>query len=145
MEESHMRYILHTLFVAAIAVALAATPSEASAKRHQKKGGKAASPHSMTGCLARGSEANTYVLNNTESKGPKTAEIISSKVDLAPHVGHKVTLTGTTVSTKAAAKAEVKAEGKKATKGDVKKEMKEEAGEHHMSVTALTMVSASCS
>jgi hypothetical protein len=133
-----MRYMLHTMLAATVAVALVAAPAQASAKRSQKK---AAPAHSMTGCLSKGTEANTYVLANSEAKGPKTAEIVSSSVDLAPHVGHKVTITGTTVSTKTAAKAEAKAEGKKKAS---KSEMKEEAGEHHMKVTGLKMVASSC-
>ena len=139
-----MRYMLHMLLAAGVAVALAAAPADASAKQYGKKkggGGGSGAAHSMTGCLAKGTEANTYTLTNSEAKGPKTAEIISSTVDLAPHVGHKVTITGTTVSTKAAAKTEAKAEGKKKMP---KGEMKEEAGEHHMKVTGLKMVSAAC-
>jgi trans-2-enoyl-CoA reductase len=134
-----MRYTLHMLVATAIALTLAvAQPAAATQKK-----GQSASAHSMTGCLAKGTEANTYVLNNTESKGPKTVEIVgaASGVDLAAHVGHKVTITGSTVGEKAAAKAEAKAAGKKETKKDVK----EEAGEHHMHVTGLKMVSTSCS
>src|SRR5436309_13740310 len=113
-----MRYMLHTLLAAAVTVALAATPTEASTKRHQKGGGGGA--HAMTGCLAKGTEANSYTLNSVEGKGPKTVEIIetASGVDLAPHVGHKVTITGTTIATKAAAKVEAKGAGKKATKSE---------------------------
>ena len=98
----------------------------------QKKA--AGSSHSMTGCLQKGDEANTFKLTSVEGSGPKTVEIVgmASGVDLAPHVGHKVTITGTTVGAKAAAKAE-------GTKGT-----KEERGEHHMRVTAVKMVSATC-
>ena len=139
-----MKYMLHVVLATAVAIALAAAPTQASAKRYQKKGGGGA--HSMTGCLAKGTEANTYVLNNAEGKGPKTVEIIetASGVDLAPHVGHKVTITGTTIGTKAAAKSEAKAEGKTGKKG-AKSEMKEEAGEHHMRVTAVKMLANTCS
>ena len=138
-----MRYMLHTLLATTVAVALAAAQPQAATKHVQKKKA-AAAPHSMTGCLAKGTGASTYTLN-TDGKGPKTVEILSSSVDLAPHVGHKVTITGTTVGEKAAAKAEVKAEGKKGTKAEVKKEVKDEAGEHHMNVTGLKMVAPTCS
>lgn len=140
-----MRYLLlHTLFAIVLAVAFA-TAQPAAAANTQKKG-KGGAAHEMTGCLQKGTEANTYTLTNVEGTGPKTVEIIGEAkgVDLAAHVGHKVTITGTAVSAKAAAKAEEKAEGKSATKGETKKEMKEEAGEHHMKVSAVKMVSASC-
>jgi hypothetical protein len=132
-----MKFVLNSVLAAALAVTLGSTASLASpAKhRHQKK---AAAPHSMTGCLAKGDEANTWKLTNVEGKGPKSVELIDvpSSVDLNAHVGHKVTITGTTVNAKQAAKDE----GEKPTK----KEMKEERGEHHMKPTAVKMVSESC-
>src|SRR5713226_7157830 len=71
-----------------------------------------AKAHSMTGCLQKGTEANTFMLTNVEGKGPKTVEIVASTANLTPHIGHKIEITGTTVSAKAA----VKAEEKKVTK-----------------------------
>jgi len=138
-----MRYLLHTLLATVAALAIA-TAQPAAAAKPQKKG---AGAHSMTGCLEKGDEANTYKLTNAEGKGPKTVEIVSEAkgVDLSAHVGHKVTITGTTVSAKAAEKMEAKAEGKSTSKSETKKEMKEESGEHHMRVTAVKMVSSSCS
>jgi ABC-type phosphate transport system substrate-binding protein len=127
---------------AAIAVALATIPlagaqgSEGTAQKKPATTGqkKAGGSHSMTGCLQKGSEANMYELTNVEGSGPKTVEIVgtSKGVDLAPHVGHKVTITGTAVNAKAAAKKE----GTKDTK--------EEQGEHHMRISAVKMVSATC-
>src|SRR5438067_4042426 len=73
------------------------------------KGAKgAAKTQSMTGCLQKGSEPNTWMLNETGAKGKRSVEIVeaSSGVDLDAHVGHKVTITGTNLSTKAAATAE---------------------------------------
>jgi len=101
---------------------------------------KAGGAHSMTGCLAKGTEANTWMLTNIEGKGPKEAELVEvpATLNLAPHVGHKVTITGTAVSAKAAARTETSS--KTAAKG----EKKEEAAEHHMKPTALKMISASC-
>jgi hypothetical protein len=125
--------------VAAIAVGLATIPLTARAQ-YEKPGEKPAAQkkagggHSMTGCVQKGDEASVpYKLTNVEGSGPKEVEIVGTAkgVDLAPHVGHKVTITGTTVSTKAAAKTE----GTTA---------KKEAGEHHMRVTAIKMVSATC-
>jgi trans-2-enoyl-CoA reductase len=134
-----MRYMLHTLLATAVALTLAlAQPAAAT----QQKKGKSASSRTLTGCLAKGTEANTYVLNNIEN-GPKTVEIIGapSGIDLNAHVGHKVTITGATVGEKAAANAEAKAADKKKP---TQKEIKEEAGEHHMRITSLKMVSTSC-
>jgi len=138
-----MRYLVHTLLATAVAVMFAAAQPAAAAKHSQKKGGGS---HSMTGCLQKGTEANMYTLSNVEGKGPKTVELVDvpSSIDLSAHVGHKVTITGSTVGEKAAAKSEAKAEGKGTSKKEVKKEMKEEHGEHHMKVTALKMVSPTC-
>jgi hypothetical protein len=127
--------VVRFTFLAAIAVALATIPLAAGAqgtKGTAKKAGGGS--HSMTGCLQKGTEANTYELTNVEGTGPKTVEIVGTAkgVDLAPHVGHKVTITGTAVSAKAAAKKEGT------------KEMKEEQGEHHMRISAVKMVSATC-
>ena len=121
-----------TWIVAAVmVVGLSAAPGAAAPKGQKKAAGGS---HSMTGCLQKGDEANTFKLTNVEGSGPKTVEIVgmASGVDLGPHIGHKVTLTGTTVGRKAAAKAE-------GTKGT-----KEERGEHHMRVSAVKMVSTTC-
>jgi hypothetical protein len=101
---------------------------------------KAGGAHTMTGCLAKGAEPNTYMLTQIEGTGAKQAELINvpATLNLAPHVGHKVAITGTSVSAKAAARAE--AGMKKPMKG----EKKDEAAEHHMAPTALKMISPSC-
>jgi hypothetical protein len=52
--------------------------------------------HSMTGCLASGDDAGTFKLTNLE-KGPKEVVIAQTTADLAPHLGHKVEITGVTV------------------------------------------------
>jgi hypothetical protein len=123
---------------AAIAVALATIPLTARAQYEKEKGTAqkkaAGGSHSMTGCLQKGDEASVpYKLTNVEGSGPKEVEIVgmAKGVDLAPHVTHKVTITGTTVTPKAAAKTEGTA-------------VKKEAGEHHMRITAVKMVSATC-
>jgi len=122
--------VVRFTFLAAIAVALATIPLAAGATgTAQKKAGGGS--HSMTGCLQKGSEANTYQLTNVEGTGPKIVGT-SKGVDLAPHVGHKVTITGTAVAAKAAAKKEGT------------KDMKEERGEHHMRISAVKMVSSTC-
>ena len=126
-----MKHVAQFALAIVIALGLAAFPSTVGAKGQKKAGGGG---HSMTGCLQKGENANTYKLTNVEGTGPKNVEIVvmASGVDLAPHVGHKVTITGTAVGAKGAAKAE-------GTK-DVKKEQ----GEHHMRVSAVKMVSTTC-
>ncbi len=73
--------------------------------------------HSMTGCLAKGADADTYMLTDVE-KGPKTVMIAESTPNLAPHVGHKIEITGTAVP------------GKDKT--------------HTMKVSAIKMLSSTC-
>jgi hypothetical protein len=50
-----------------------------------------ASPDSATGCLQKGDKPNTFKL---VSKDGKSWDVTSSKLSLAGHVGHTVTLTG---------------------------------------------------
>jgi hypothetical protein len=86
------------------------------------------------GCLQKGTEANTYMLTNVA--GGRSYELIGtpSDVNLAPHVGHKIDVTGTAVAANRAAKAEgVKGAAKKA-----------ERGERHLQVQSFKMVAASC-
>lgn len=77
----------------------------------------AAPEHSMTGCLAAGDDAGTFKLTNLE-KGPKEVVIAETTANLAPHLGHKVEITGVAVP------------GKDKT--------------HTMKVTAVKMISSKC-
>ena len=83
--------------------------------------------HSMTGCLQKGSEANSYMVTDVEGSGPKTVGIVSSTANLAPHVGHKIQVTGTAVP---AAEAEADKSVPKAP--------------HYMKLTAIKMISTTC-
>ena len=83
--------------------------------------------HSMTGCLKAGPTPDSYMLTDLAS-GPKTVGIVSSTVKLAPHVGHKVELTGTAVPEEEAMK-----ENKDAPKAP-----------HYLKVTAMKHVSSMC-
>jgi len=123
------RFATTACLAAAVAFTIAAAAPEAKMLRR-----KGPATHSMTGCVQKG-EGNTFTLTNVEGNGPKTVELVgmAKGIDLAPHVGHKVQITGTTVNARQAAKAE----------GN-KKDMKEERGEHHMRVTAVKMIAASC-
>jgi len=71
-------------------------------------------PHDMTGCLAK--NGDKFQLTNLE-RGPATVEIAESTANLTPHVGHKITITGT---------RDASAPG------------------HTMKVTAMKMVAAQC-
>ena len=83
--------------------------------------------HSMTGCLKAGPTTGSYMLTHVE-KGPKMVGIVSSTEDLAPHVGHKVEITGTPVPGK-----EALAENKDVPKAP-----------HYMKVTAMKHISKTC-
>ena len=74
--------------------------------------------HSMTGCLQTGTVAGTFRLTDVES-GPKTVEIAESTANLAPHVTHKIEITGTVVTGK-------------------------DPQAHTMKVTAMRMVARAC-
>jgi len=106
----------------AVGYAAAAAAQDAAAQK------PAAKEHSMTGCLQKGATADTYVLMNTEGKGPKTTAIVETTAKLAPHVGHKIDITGTDVPAKEAESMKVKPE----------------KADHYMKVTAMKMVSAEC-
>ena len=84
--------------------------------------------HTMTGCLQKGSTADTYLVMNTDPKGPKTIGIVESKDKLEPHVGHKIDITGVNVPAKEAESAKTKP-----PKAD-----------HYMKLSAIKMVSATC-
>jgi len=56
--------------------------------------------HSMTGCLKKGTAPDTYMVTDVEGNGPKSIGIVSSVPNLAPHVGHKIEVTGTAVPPK---------------------------------------------
>lgn len=98
-------------------------------KTHQKT-------RTLTGCLQKGEDANEY---NFTSKSGSTWEVKSDTVELAPHVGHTVTLTG------AVSHAELHGM-KEDVKGEAKEHgMDKKAKEHgHLTVTSLKMVSDSC-
>ena len=108
------------IFGTAAALALAV-----SAFAQEKKG---PSEHTMAGCVQKGATATQGVLQNTAEKGPKLIGVVDSTVTLAPHVGHKVEVTGTAVPT-----AEAEAMKPAPPKAD-----------HYMKITAVKMVSATC-
>jgi hypothetical protein len=93
----------------------------------------AAKQTTLTGCLQNSDEKDEYTLNSEDGKeyrlfGTKTA-------NLAPHVGHKVTITGTPTKPRMEAK-EAKEE---------KDEHHHEGGERqHFNVSNVQMISKGC-
>jgi hypothetical protein len=79
-----------------------------------------------TGCLVKGDKAGEYSITD---EGGKTYGLRSSKIKLADHLAHKVTVTGTVSKIENPKKEEAKS-GKREV-GDLR-------------VTNLTMVSTSC-
>ncbi len=100
----------------ALAIALGVQAQQAAPKEH-----------SMTGCLKKGTEANTFMVTDVEGTGPKTIGIVSSTANLAPHVGHKIEVTGTAVP-----KAEAETD-KNVPKAD-----------HYMKLSGVKMLSPTC-
>jgi hypothetical protein len=92
------------------------------------QGGQAPKEHTMTGCLQKGAAADTFIVNSTAEKGPKTIGIVESKANLAPHVGHKIDITGVAVPN-------AEAEGMKPAPPKA---------DHYMRLSAIKMVSATC-
>jgi hypothetical protein len=128
MEVAMKASVISALVVSsAFAVALTAA---AQAPAGEKPAAQTAAPkeHTMAGCLQKGAEADTWVVANTDPKGPKMIGIVSSTAKLDPHVGHKIEITGTGVPAKEAESA-----AKKPAKAD-----------HYMNITAVKMVSATC-
>lgn len=83
----------------------------------------------MTGCLAKGDAPGSYKLTDVSvpEKGPASVGIVSSTVDLAPHVGHKVSITGTAVAPK-----------------DAQMDKNVPKAPHYMKVTAMKHIAATC-
>ena len=115
--EYSMKYsLVMVLFVScAITLAVGARAQDAAPKEH-----------SMTGCLAKRTAPGSYQLTDLE-KGPKSVGIVSSTADLAPHVGHKVELTGTAVPPK-----------------DAEMDPNVPKSPHYMKITGVKMISTTC-
>jgi hypothetical protein len=81
--------------------------------------------HSMTGCLKKGAEADTYMVTDVEGNGPKSIGIVSSAANLAPHVGHKIEVTGVPPA-------------------EAEKDPKVPKAPHYMKLTSIKMLSPTC-
>jgi hypothetical protein len=95
---------------------------------------------SATGCLQKGDKPDSYKL---VSKDGKSWDVWSKKVSLAGHVGHTVTLTGDV--TKGGMAGMKDTSMSKMSMGDSSKMSGTSMSSGSMNVTAMSMVSATCS
>ena len=105
-------------------------------EKQEKKADKSAHTQSVTGCLQKGDETGEFSITGEDGK---TWGLRSTSVKLDEHLGHKVTVTGsTTHETKAQEKAEEKKEGQVENAAS-------KAEYADLTVTSLKMVSETCS
>lgn len=116
-----MRQVLGIAAACALALTVGVSAQDTTKK-------PAAAEHTMTGCVQKGATATMGNLQNTAEKGPKMIGVVGSKATLAPHVGHKVEITGVNVPV-----AEAEAMKPAPAKAD-----------HYMRLSAVKMVSATC-
>ena len=79
-------------------------------------------PHNMTGCLQKTQDGTSFMLTRDNRK---TVEFSRSSVDLTPHVGRQIQITGTT---------------------DTEREAKNggQQNGHYMDVTAVRVIATAC-
>jgi hypothetical protein len=125
--------ILGLILLAGAALATAAT-------KHSTAG------VTLTGCLQKGDEPNTFLLTNATGTGVKADrwELVGAPASLkmSDHVGHKVEVHGSAVSEATAEKLEHEKGAKK--EKETAEEKAQEKGEHHLHVTSLKHVSPTC-
>jgi len=90
----------------------------------------------ITGCLAKGDDAKEFLLTANDGS---TWEVTSSKVALADHLGHTVTVTGVVSNAKM---HNMKEDAKEMAKDAGMKKSDTEHG--HLKATDVKMVSDSC-
>ena len=96
--------------VAATAVCLALSGVVSVAQERipelQREGAAGVNTTTLSGCVARGSSTGTFTLTSlaknraasTDAEQPRTVALSGTDVDLAPHVGHTVSVTGSYVA-----------------------------------------------
>ena len=109
---------------------IALAQGTAAPEKQEKKAEK--STHTVTGCLQKGDEPGEFSITGEDGK---TWGLRSTSVKLDEHLGHKVTVTGSTTHE---TKAEEKKEGQVQNAGS-----KTEYAD--LTVTSMKMVSESCS
>jgi hypothetical protein len=136
-----MYHRLRIVFALASSLVLASTLNAAAAVRGSTsptvRAGAAAD--SATGCLQKGDKPGTFKL---VSKDGKSWDVTSSKLSLAGHVGHTVTLTGDMMKSGMSSMKDTSMSNMKM--GDSSKSgMGMSSGT--LNATTMTMVSATCS
>jgi|ERR1700683_1113234 len=113
------------LKLAIAAVTLATTGLMASPGIARAQDDASDSTQMVTGCLQKGAAANTYTLDDENGK---LWDLRSKTVQLGPHVGHTVSITGTIPQ---------KSKDENQTSGDT-------SPQNDLRVTSLTMISDTC-
>lgn len=131
------RFMLGILVISCSMVLTAGADTKAKAYHH----GQA---KSLTGCLEKGDEAGTFKLTHVTGGGEWELVGAPASLKMSEHVGHKVEVSGTSVSAAVAEKAEHAAGAKVETKAEAKMEKKDEKGEHHLKVAAFKHISPTC-
>jgi len=114
------------VYLFAVFLALSLSVPGALAQEKQEKNEAKSKSVTLTGCLQKGDEADEFSLAGDNGK---SYELVSKKVALKDHIGHKVTVTG---------RAKVEE-----SEADEKKE-EGEGWSGQIRVTSLKMVSTSC-
>jgi hypothetical protein len=120
------------LMAAAVLLIAGAMTSPASAQQ----------PTSVTGCLSNGTAKDAFKLTGTDGQ---TYSLTSSTVKLDQHVGHKVTVTGTSAGMETGALADTSAKKHPGMTKDTS--MAKDAGATSagvLSVNSIKMISAEC-
>jgi hypothetical protein len=134
-----MYHRVRIVFALAATLVLAGALSASASVRGGASTGRArTAADSATGCLQKGDKPGTFKL---VSKDGKSWNVTSSKLSLGGHVGHTVTLTGTSKSNMSGMKDTSMAGmkmGDSSTSG-----MGSQSGT--LDATTMTMVSATCS
>jgi len=101
----------------------------------EKKADKPAQTQTVTGCLQKGDEAGEFSIKGEDGK---TWGLRSTTVKLDQHLGHQVTITGSTTESAKTEKAEEKKEGQVENASS-------KAEYADLNVTDLKMISETCS
>jgi len=117
--------------LAAAVVLIAGATSPASAQQ----------PTSVTGCISKGPAKDAF---NLTTKEGQTYSLTSSTVKLDQHVGHKVTVTGTSAGVETGALADTGAKAGTSIAKDSNANNAGTTGAGVLSVNSLKMVSAEC-
>lgn len=123
----------------AVLLAMTVAANAATKKAAGSKG--AGGSKTLTGCLQKGDEAGTYKLTNVA--GGKDWELIDAPAALKmdDHVGHKISVTGSSVGAGAAEKMEHKTA---TTSSETKAEKSAESKEHHLKVQSMKHIAGTC-